>query len=445
MAQAGIIQTISGSIIARTPQGDVRELKIGDVVYENEFIEAANGSHATISDMNGNLINLAENSKVLLDETVTGKVDAYDAVIHEVDNLQNALVEGEDISDAEQETAIGEEEEVHDYNPGYHEGDNSAGEVGSYLIDGNRNSEDRTYDPPIINNPDTDTTLVATPEAILTLDTNIPPDNTMHAAEAGHEIAITDTVPVTPTEEYTADTIPVVIDAPPTTDEDQPLDADSDDTVPGAMDDPPTADEEQPLVMDSDDTVPDAMDDSPTPEEDQPLDTDSDDTVPGAMDDPPTADEEQPLDTDSDDSVPGAMDDPPTPEEEHPMDTDSDDSVPAEKDDPPPPEEEQPMDTDSDDSVPGTMDDSPTPEEDQPLDTDSDDSVPGAMDDPPTADEEQPLNTDSDDSFPVAMDDSPTTEEEQSVDIDVLANDTLADDATMTDFDTASEHGGAIT
>jgi hypothetical protein len=48
MAQAGRIQTLSGPVTARTPQGQVRELHVGDIVYENELIETSNGAQITI-------------------------------------------------------------------------------------------------------------------------------------------------------------------------------------------------------------------------------------------------------------------------------------------------------------------------------------------------------------------------------------------------------------
>ena len=97
MAKAGSIQAVTGSVLAHNAQGQVRELKVGDIVYENELIETPAGTHVAILLDNGNVINLSELSTVVLDETVTDKVDAYDAIVHEVEMLQNLIESDEDI------------------------------------------------------------------------------------------------------------------------------------------------------------------------------------------------------------------------------------------------------------------------------------------------------------------------------------------------------------
>ncbi|MBC2705192.1 retention module-containing protein, partial [Desulfobacula sp.] len=133
MAQAGSIKAISGSVSAQTSTGQVRELNVGDMVYENELIVTSNGSRVTIELDNGKTINLSENAQVLIDESVTGVVDARDAVVSEVESLQAALEAGEEIGD-EEATAAGEEDEAHDYDLAYLPGDQARGEVGSYLF-----------------------------------------------------------------------------------------------------------------------------------------------------------------------------------------------------------------------------------------------------------------------------------------------------------------------
>ena len=100
MAQAGSIKEISDSVSARTSQGQVRELNVGDLVYENELIETSDGSRVTIELDNGKTIDLSENAQILIDESVIGVVDVRDAVVSEVESLQAALEAGEDIFDA---------------------------------------------------------------------------------------------------------------------------------------------------------------------------------------------------------------------------------------------------------------------------------------------------------------------------------------------------------
>ncbi len=133
MAQAGIIKTITGIVNARTPDGQVRQLMAGDMVYENEIIETSAGSEITIELSSGKSLALAENSQVVLDETVITVVDEQDAVVTRAQELQAALEAGEDDTE-EDEPAAGEEDEEHDFDLAYYAGDQSRGEVGSYLF-----------------------------------------------------------------------------------------------------------------------------------------------------------------------------------------------------------------------------------------------------------------------------------------------------------------------
>ena len=151
MAQAGSIQTISGPATATTPQGQVRELHVGDIVYENEFIETSNGAQISIVLNDGNIVRLTQNSEVLLDASVGGPIDKYDAIVHDVEALQNALLNNEDIDEEKLDTAIGEEESGYYYDDAYHHGDASKGQVGSYLLDSENDAAAQTFDPPIVN------------------------------------------------------------------------------------------------------------------------------------------------------------------------------------------------------------------------------------------------------------------------------------------------------
>ena len=133
MAQAGIIKSITGIVTALNPQGESRQLQVGDIVYENEIINADSGASASIELDNGQVLDLAENAQAVLDESVTGPLEPSDAVIGEVEALQAALEEGEDITEDE-ETAAGEEDAGFDYGLAYTPGDQTGGDVGSYLF-----------------------------------------------------------------------------------------------------------------------------------------------------------------------------------------------------------------------------------------------------------------------------------------------------------------------
>jgi len=134
MAQAGSIKAISGSVSAQTSTGQVRELNIGDIIYENELILTSDGAKITIELDNGKTINLSENAQIFIDESVIGVVDAHDAVVSEVESLQAALEAGEDITDAEDATALGNEDDSYDYDLAYYAGDQTRGEVGTLQL-----------------------------------------------------------------------------------------------------------------------------------------------------------------------------------------------------------------------------------------------------------------------------------------------------------------------
>ena len=204
MAQAGSVQTIAGSVTARTSQGQVRQLFVGDIVYENELIQTSDGAQITIVLNDGDLIRLVQNSEVLLDASVGGPIDQYDAIVHDVEALQNALLNNEDIDEEDLETALGETQSAYYYDDAIIEGDESRGEVGSYLLDAEDDTQESTFEPPIIDDDEVDedqsqattpsappTTL---PTAAITLDTEITADDIINATEEGTDIAITGNV-----------------------------------------------------------------------------------------------------------------------------------------------------------------------------------------------------------------------------------------------------------
>ena len=204
MAKAGSIQAVTGRVLAHNAQGQVRELKAGDIVYENELIETPAGTHVKILLDNGNVINLAELSTVIIDETVTGEVDAYDAILHEVDMLQTALETGGDIEDAEIETSLGVGQDPFESNVDYHAGDTTRGDVGSRLlgVDGNQGEPPpdtfpdgyQDTDPDVTTGSGTGSATGTSLTASITIDANITPDDIINSTEQGANIAITGSV-----------------------------------------------------------------------------------------------------------------------------------------------------------------------------------------------------------------------------------------------------------
>ncbi|WP_193219851.1 retention module-containing protein, partial [Desulfoluna spongiiphila] len=193
MAQVGIIASLSGSVTAKTPQGDTRVLAAGDILYENEIIETSNGAVLSIRQNDGTLLELSENSTLVLDETVTDAVDPLDAVISEAVAMQQALESGDEIDDIEQDTALGEEiSDTHDFELASLDGDQSSGEIGSYLIDSDTdtNAAATTYDP--FNVDDENLPPLVAPT--LNLSADITADDIINASEAASTLTITGTV-----------------------------------------------------------------------------------------------------------------------------------------------------------------------------------------------------------------------------------------------------------
>ncbi|MCG8684026.1 MAG: DUF5801 domain-containing protein, partial [Desulfobacterales bacterium] len=125
MIKVGTI-TGTGKVIATTADGKTRELKEGDQLFFGETIETRGNVNATIVNENGELVNsVAENSQLKVDETVLAK-GSEDSAVKEVDAIQAALEQGEEIP--EEETAVGEDDPFSS-ELGSYEGDESAGGV----------------------------------------------------------------------------------------------------------------------------------------------------------------------------------------------------------------------------------------------------------------------------------------------------------------------------
>ena len=66
LQQVGIVISTRGEVFARTPDGALRRLNVGDAVFENETIMAAAGSAAEINRMDGQSLQLGEQQSVAL-------------------------------------------------------------------------------------------------------------------------------------------------------------------------------------------------------------------------------------------------------------------------------------------------------------------------------------------------------------------------------------------
>ncbi|CAG35245.1 Ig-like domain-containing protein [Desulfotalea psychrophila] len=203
MALSGKIQAVTGLVTARTSEGEVRELRVGDFVYENDTIITADGASLSIIQEDGNLINLAGNEQLLLDESVLAAIDPSDAVSDEQSALQDAIVqalaEGKSIDDVLEKTAAGTEGSGGSYDfidSDYYAGDASKGDVGTYLLGTENDGQvpdvsDQFYDD--VGDVD-DETATAAPKVEITEDIN--DDGTISNTEIDGTVGVLVNTPV---------------------------------------------------------------------------------------------------------------------------------------------------------------------------------------------------------------------------------------------------------
>lgn len=95
MAQTGKIKSFIGEVTVRSTDGVVRQLAVGDIVFDNEVVQTGLGASVVITLGDNTEVSLDENSNMLLDETMTSSIESLDSVISDVEALQAALESGE--------------------------------------------------------------------------------------------------------------------------------------------------------------------------------------------------------------------------------------------------------------------------------------------------------------------------------------------------------------
>ncbi|MBC2733980.1 MAG: cadherin-like domain-containing protein, partial [Desulfobacteraceae bacterium] len=106
-------------------------------------------------------------------------------MVHDVEALQNALLNNEDIIE-EQDTAIGETESAYYYDDPYYSGDASKGQVGSYLLDAENDTAGQTFGPLIADDNDNEADVPPPAAGVPT----VPPGN--NAPVATNDTTTTD-------------------------------------------------------------------------------------------------------------------------------------------------------------------------------------------------------------------------------------------------------------
>ncbi len=108
------VSAIQGKVFAKSEDGSMRELKIGDPVFEGEILVAQPGSQVDLATEDGRLLTLRENEVLTVDAEVAGdsKADSTDSALlaagDDTNRIIQAINEGGNLDALLEETAAGE-------------------------------------------------------------------------------------------------------------------------------------------------------------------------------------------------------------------------------------------------------------------------------------------------------------------------------------------------
>ena len=106
----GYVVDLSGSAQVRTAEGVIRVLNIGDTISDRDLLITGSDTNIFISFYSGQNLQVAENTQVLLDETVSADEPSYsDEQVDQLASLQQAILEGKDLSELDP-TAAGNDQ-----------------------------------------------------------------------------------------------------------------------------------------------------------------------------------------------------------------------------------------------------------------------------------------------------------------------------------------------
>ena len=98
----GYIVDLMGTAEVRTAEGIIKVLSIGDTVSDRDVLITGPGSNVVIEFYSGQKLQVSEDAEILLDETVyTNEVLATDSQVDQISALQQAILEGKDLSKLE--------------------------------------------------------------------------------------------------------------------------------------------------------------------------------------------------------------------------------------------------------------------------------------------------------------------------------------------------------
>ena len=146
----GYIAELTGAAQVRTAEGIINVLSVGDKVSDRDVLITGQGSNVIIAFYSGQKLQVGENAEVLLDETVYAENSSYtDEQVDQITALQEAILEGKDLSELE-ETAAGNDqgESAGLHQTPIYERDGREGEVDTrptdFIVDGDTLEQDFT-------------------------------------------------------------------------------------------------------------------------------------------------------------------------------------------------------------------------------------------------------------------------------------------------------------
>jgi hypothetical protein len=110
--EIGVVKALIGAVTATSTDGSVRTLQVGDVVYANDLISTGAEGAVEIEFADGSVMDLGRSSQALLDDEVfepasTDVANNEETVSDDVDAIQQAILEGQDPTQAAEATAAG--------------------------------------------------------------------------------------------------------------------------------------------------------------------------------------------------------------------------------------------------------------------------------------------------------------------------------------------------
>ncbi len=105
--EIGIVSTVIGNVTVIDINGISRTLQAGDKIFQNDLVSTDLNGAVEISLEDGNIVDIARNSQLLLDENIYSE-QSTPSTTDDVEVIQQALLDGEDPTASGEATAAGD-------------------------------------------------------------------------------------------------------------------------------------------------------------------------------------------------------------------------------------------------------------------------------------------------------------------------------------------------